>query len=989
MQGAQTGSRSRGIGRYTMSFTQAMASNFGHHEIYLALSDLFPHTVEPIRVAFDGLLPQENIRLWCAPGPLNHIQSANHWRRGAAERIREAFLASLDPSVVVISSMFEGLGDDAVTSVGHLSRAVPTAAILYDLIPLIHRRRYLNDPVTAKWYENKLNHLQQADLLLSISNSTRRECIEHLGIDGDRIVNVSTAAGPEFRVLHVDVDRQVAISNRYGLERPFVMYTGGIDHRKNIEGLIGAYARLPSDLRVAHQLAVICSIQQHDRTRLQMLARQYGMSSNELVLTGYVPDDDLICLYNMCKVFVFPSWHEGFGLPALEAMSCGRAVIGANTSSLPEVIGCDEALFDPFSSAAIESKLKQVLTCQRFRETLERHAVKQSKKFSWDRSAQLAMEALEALMSRHRPATKSTSVLSGRRRMAIVTPLPPERSGISYYNAELIPELARHYDVEVVVAQQTVTTPWSSSEYPIHDVEWFSAHAPEFERVLYHFGNSTFHLHMFSLLDKFPGVVVLHDFFLSGIIAHMEILGIVPGCWTKALYRGHGYTAVKNRFHDADIEGLKWRYPCNYEVLQNAVGVIVHSEHACRLAFQWYGAQTRRNFAQIPLLRVPTTQEKQRRRNAREILGLGDHDFVICSFGMLGPTKLNHCLLEAWLGSPLRHDPHCCLIFVGENYHGEYGVQLQNVIRRSKCARRIIITGWTEMDKFRHYLSAADVGVQLRTLSRGETSAAVLDCMNNGLATIVNANGSMADLPDEGVWKLPDKFTEFQLADALMTLWRDVDRRQALGKRARQIVRALHAPDACADHCYTVIERFYAKSVTTIPALIDAIAGLDSKQHDTSMLMAMAIGIDRSISPPLVQRQLLIDISDFVHSKGNGDIQRMFSNVLQEWLLHPPKEYRVEPVYAMKLHGYFYARRFTMKFLGCQADLLQDEPISYRAGDVFIGPDPQCEIVPALVNYYQAMRRHGVRLRFVLYDMLHSNRNNTKISSEDLCNSIS
>ena len=118
MQGAQTESRFRGIGRYTMSFSQAIALRRGGHEIILALNGLFPDTIEPIRAAFDGLLPQENIRVWYAPGPVGERQPGNESRREAAECIREAFLASLAPDVIHVCSLFEGHTDDAVTSIG-------------------------------------------------------------------------------------------------------------------------------------------------------------------------------------------------------------------------------------------------------------------------------------------------------------------------------------------------------------------------------------------------------------------------------------------------------------------------------------------------------------------------------------------------------------------------------------------------------------------------------------------------------------------------------------------------------------------------------------------------------------------------------------------------------------------------------------------------------------------------------------------------------
>ena len=100
MQGVQTESRYRGIGRYTLSFARAVVRNRGEHEVFLALSGLFPETIEPIRAAFDGLLPQENIRVWLAPGPVKEFESGNECRREVAELVREAFLASQRTALV-------------------------------------------------------------------------------------------------------------------------------------------------------------------------------------------------------------------------------------------------------------------------------------------------------------------------------------------------------------------------------------------------------------------------------------------------------------------------------------------------------------------------------------------------------------------------------------------------------------------------------------------------------------------------------------------------------------------------------------------------------------------------------------------------------------------------------------------------------------------------------------------------------------------------
>ncbi|MCX7171979.1 MAG: glycosyltransferase [Proteobacteria bacterium] len=403
MQGAQSASsRHRGIGRYTLALTQAMVCHRGEHEIILCLNGLFPDSIAAICESFERLLPQEDIQIWQAPGPVNVRNPGNAERRRNAEIIREAFLSSLKPDMVLVSSLFEGLDNDAVTSIGVTAGNIPTASILYDLIPLIHRQRYLADSAASAWYEERLGHLRRADLLLSISEASRRECLEHLGLAPDRVVNISSAADPQFRPVPISDQQRAELRERYQLLRPFVLYTGSIvEYRKNIDGLIRAYARLPSNMRNAHQLVIVCSLDGAARAELETLGRAHALQPGELVLTGVVPEEDLLALYNLCKVFVFPSWHEGFGLPALEAMSCGRAVIGANNSSVPEVIGRTDALFDPHDDAAIAARLAQVLGDEAFRHELETHGLQQARRFSWDRSAKAALAAIEDRLSRH------------------------------------------------------------------------------------------------------------------------------------------------------------------------------------------------------------------------------------------------------------------------------------------------------------------------------------------------------------------------------------------------------------------------------------------------------------------------------------------------------------------------------------------------------------------------------------------------------------
>jgi glycosyltransferase involved in cell wall biosynthesis len=840
-----------------------------------------------------------------------------------------------------------------------LQQNIPTAVILYDLIPLIQRRPYLENPVVETWYENKLDHLRRADLLLAISESSRQEGIRYIGFDPARCVNISTAADAHFEPIPISAERAQAVRERYRLKLPFVMYTGGIDLRKNIEGLISAYASLPPALRLGHQLAIVCSVQPDSRATLEQLCREQGLSADEVVFTGYVSEDDLLALYNLCKVFIFPSWHEGFGLPALEAMSCGRAVIAANASSLPEVVGRDDALFDPRSCGSIAAKLAQVLTDDSFRSELEQHGLQQAQQFSWTESARRAIAAIEQFHAG--AALQAPARPRARPRLAYVSPLPPERSGISDYSAELLPELARHYQIDIITPQTTLSDPWTRANCTLRTPEWLQAHAGHYDRVLYHFGNSHFHQHMFGLLDEIPGVVVLHDFFLSGIAAHMDGSAYRPGFWSEALYASHGYPAVYERFAAPDAVDVIYRYPANLPVLRAALGVIVHSENSRRLASAWYGAAGAAGWNVIPHLRWP--ELSMGRAEARRQLGLHDGDFVVCSFGLLAPTKLNRRLLDAWLGSSLAADPACKLIFVGENEQGEYGAALTSTIDGAGMNERIAITGWADTAVFRQWLAAADAGVQLRALSRGETSGTVLDCMNYGLPTIVNANGSMADLPDDGVLKLADEFDDADLRAALEKLHADVAYRTTLGARARALILDAHAPRRCADAYAQAIEATYRDAVQHAPSLTRALAAIDPPPADVGEWIPLAQALAHSIPQAFFERQLLIDVGAIIAgTRAASEPMGEFGD-LRSLLLRPPAGLRVEPVFEDPVHGYCYARHFALELLGCPA-ALTDERIDYQSGDIFLTAHPGEHSGETASAWIGSLRNYGVDIRY-------------------------
>ncbi|MFB9287006.1 glycosyltransferase [Pseudoduganella plicata] len=581
----------------------------------------------------------------------------------------------------------------------------------------------------------------------------------------------------------------------------------------------------------------------------------------------------------------------------------------------------------------------------------------------WDMAEAIAAE---------QPAVTPTQ----RPRLAFVSPLPPEKSGIADYSFEVIGELAAHYDIELVVTPGAAPLAPDSAlaRFPVRSADWFLQNGAGYDRVLYHFGNSNYHKHMFALLERHPGTVVLHDFYLSGVLDNMERDGDVPEAFLRALYASHGHPALHHHAEHGRNPAI-WAYPCNLPVLRQAAGVIVHSDFSRRLAERWYGPGSAEGWRTLPLLRGGAPSDPAAfRAGARRALGIADGDYIVTSFGMLGATKLNDRLLDAFLASPLGQDPRCRLVFVGENESGPYGRELAR--RIGTLGEKVRITGFVSGTDYARWLAASDTAVQLRAQTRGETSASVLDCLLHGVATVINAHGASADLPDDVLVKLEDGFETADLAAALAALHADAQARLALGEKARAYVAREHSPAQVGRLYHEAIEHFATHSAPAhYRRMVGTLTAPDTPRPPGEAALIDLAGLIALNAPPgnrgAAPRQLFVDISALVQTDHKTGIQRVVRSVLLALLKDPPPGLRVEPVYSEgNMHCYRYARNFTFRMLGGQAPQLEDAPVELTAGDIFLGLDLASNITTQNEAQLLRMRRHGVQVWFVIYDLL-------------------
>lgn len=968
LQACQTESRKRGIGRYVASLASAMLKLRGFdRETLVALDGTYPRQAGQVRADLRDRLPASNFTRYHYPTPgLPEGNPADPLRQIASQLIAR-HLGSLYPDAVLCGSMFEGYVEPAVTceNLVDIPGAV-AAAVIYDLIPLVYPDHYLDTASKKAWYFRKLSAVKNCDLLLAISEAARKDVMDRLGVPADRVVNIYAAADAIFRPLAAPRDAYRDRLQEWGITRKYVLYTGNGDFRKNVKGVLDAFARLPAAVRKNYQLV----LNQGDtrRVREEWLPR-YGFTDDEVVITGYVSDAELVILLNCCELFVFPSLYEGFGLPVLEAMACGAPVIGGDNSSIRELIKEPDARFEARDASVISQCMLRALTEHDFRSRLREQGRQRAKDFSWDRSAQQALDAIEAAVQRKQSACWVP--VEPRPRLAMFTPLPPERTGIANYSADLLPCLARHFVIDVYTTTAVVDDAEIAAGYSIRPWQQFESRAAEYDGIVYQIGNSPFHSHMFELLARYPGIVVLHDFFLSSVFWHMDRHGGHPGVFADELVYGHGAATLADLMEPDGDNICRQRYPCNRRVLERSIGVIAHSPGIHALLAKYGLAALNRPVRVVHQLRkLPPEVDGAMRARIRERLGFRPDDWLVCSFGFIADTKLSDRLVRALTDGRLSSKQRIHLVFVGEMDGGAYGEELRKLISSSGLADRIHVTGFVDDRTYEEYLAAADVAVQLRSLSRGETSRAVLDCLAYGVPLIVNAHGTMMDYPDSILVRVGEQVDPEDLADALARLHADPAVTLALSAKGRKYIAGMHSPARVADDYASAIQELLQRSAYLSPAsLVSDIEPVVAACGDRGTL-ATAVGnaLSKNLVTPTVPA-VVVDLSEVVHVDYGTGIHRVVRNLTRELVaLSSDGSFSCVPAYLD--HGaYQVASEYARTHLGASR-LAAHGAVEFAPGDTLLFMDSAWDDPERFLPVIRAAENAGAEIVGYVYDLI-------------------
>lgn len=774
LQGAVGSNRRRGLGRYSWQLTRALADRDDLDVELLINAGVSRDRLLEFRNKARSAMPNCRLNVFDASWPWATAASGSVGAHREAEAVRAFAVESRKPDAVLIASLFESPTDSVVSIPDQ--RSYTSLVVGYDLLPLTDSTCG-PPPGEREMYQHRLESLSQADRILAISDHSAGEFRRLLPQVQDRVTTIWGAAFP------IGPPSPAAPSGS-------IVCAAGAHERKNVASTIRAFAGLPEDLRRRHRLVILGNYAQADVDGYREVARRLGLNPGMLHFPGEVPDSELAGIYAGAALVVMPSLGEGLGLPVLEAWECGAPVVASNTTSLADLVRDSRFSFDPTDDHEQASVIRQVLGDPHLREQAISYGLDRVKSFTWSAVADRVLQALESCPPRDGAGAPPTR----KPTMAVVTPWPPDASGVARHAQRLVPKLAAHYDISIVPETQGAARGAAVDGWKTVAATEILSGARTFDRIVYNIGNNDdFHLEARRLCAQVPGVFVAHDLDLRGL---MGARSQAAAEFTEMRsYLERGFTAVGDP-----------SAPAGLSVFARGLGVIVHSRTALDLVTRYVTRASGRGplafRAPLVLLRDVDSPSEA----AKAQLGIDPSAVVIATFGVIAAHKGIETVIAAYreLGKPVG----TVLAVVGGGGSPEY---LDDLAAHAE-GLPVTFTGHVADDVYDLWVSACDVAVQLRPTTMGETSGAAIEALAHGCAVVVEGSGSMSELADHGAIVVPSPLVSSDLAAVLTNLVTDSSLRHAHASRGKEAIRARHLPAEVAAEYVGAIEAAYREN---------------------------------------------------------------------------------------------------------------------------------------------------------------------------------
>ena len=700
--------QNRGIGRYVRNLILNASEHLGRE----------------IAIGYNGNLP---------PPDLDRLSL-----RSNVVPITRADIKCLQPEWLITCSPFEkSRGKHASIYRG----AVPggkIASLVYDLIPMVFEGDYLGGILDRAEYALGLDGVQNSDIILAISEHTKRDC-EAILNKCPPVFGIGTGVDDVFFEGKSKTGVSAVFSRlsreHPSLKRKDIIFTVSGAHRsKNLIGLLEGYADVPVEIRTQHVFVVGGGLPQDAALffyeEWKRILKKKRRDYSEIIILSHVSDDGIRSLYHNCKLFVYGSLYEGYGLPLAEAVVSGAVSIGSDRTSMKEILS-PPFRFDPTSAQSIADAISVALKDDEFRSAAIKDSSERRDKFRWagvvDALGQALLtqgcgikNSLASVDDKQTIATKEKSV-------AFVGPLLPDRTGIASYNSSLVGPLTVDSGVcwystsghAPILGQSSRIVPFENYMY-----DWQTV-----ESNVYIVGNSYHHITAVEALQDRPGIVWLHDVVLKGLAWDYANWLSPNNPWARINEWSKGY-GTSTGLPISSMEELQ-RSPYLFvrPLLAHAKSFIVHSEHAKDLLVAELGGRADGRPVMVVPHAVPSHTGAIDGRSACA----GD-EVRVGMVGFMAPIRGAERTIEA--AAMLSKDGVYVELRIVGSCSDEYFGALKQYAQ--SFGLNISRTGYLSEQDFINEVAALDVVVQLRLRSNGESSGTVAHAIGLKVPVVTN-----------------------------------------------------------------------------------------------------------------------------------------------------------------------------------------------------------------------------------------------------------
>lgn len=966
-QALQGENSDRGIGRYIVNFISALAeggislgiivnsSKSLKHELINAIADRYDFP----KLIFD---PCDG-----SQGSLGNIN-----RRNLSALIYESVIGGLtSEDTILIPSFYEGFHSEIVISVGSfLKVAARTVGLCHDIIPCIFKERYpFESEVYSDWYWSCTKSMLSCEMIVCNSACTQKDISKVLGYPVSQTAVIyagreNTSSFDSLCAKHRKIDDAASLHAHDSIVsatdhlNPYILAILGDDPRKNTEKAVQAFCLFRKKVGEKISLVIVGDYSDAAIQRLRTICHDNAVA-DDIYFVGRVSENKLRDLKTRMSFLLFPSLYEGFGLPLVEAYSVGRPVVASASSALAELSIDDDLLVDPKDAVNIADKMYKAYLA----EVDSSRYIAESRNFTWHLTAQRFMVALADTTIRH------TAVTQAKETLAWLSPMPPEKSGISYYSLDLSTSLLSAFSTVFICGEPEASKelyPWLTFK----SYNWFKKNESSFKYKIFNMGNSSYHVEINNLLRAIGGSVILHDYYLSGIYKSQE--SKKPSLLLDECIIQHGLREVVQLKADADR--LFWNLSCNMSTILCAEQLGVHSRFSYDLLVNDFLSQNKSINCLHKLIHPRNLKEYAclREQNRETDEATASKIFTFISFGIPGTAKLTNQIIDAWISSGLNDNDAVRLVIAGEYTPAQIGAKRFEQIRYSN----VLITGWLDDQDYDDWLSKADVALQLRQTSRGETSGTVLDCLSAGLPVIVSDCGPMAEYSDLLVTKISNAECDSALPILLLDCFGSYSKYKQKSLKGIEYIKKSCTPQKSLQCIIAMLkttnhdcESYDMKLTLPFREFFRSFESNDKPVLGlhASKYLGKISGV--STNHNCQKRRLFVECSmTNKHNLGTG-IQRVVTKLIMA-LIHS-EGYDVIPVYIPEHSPDSF--RFASGLTAATFDLkrqFSEFSVEPRKGDVVLLPDLNPKLHKSSTDFFDMLVANGVALWFVVHDII-------------------